>query len=149
MGKSRKTVIVDDDVWWYVKRMAMEQKVTLADYIEGCLRNGPRVVLPLSSSGKLDPRSLSDPEDDSDWKEGTADPYEHSESITASAMIETDHTKIVNDGSEISDKNLQAANERLLKKRTEIKGAIKTASDLPNRYRAPEFSGGVPKAKWK
>ena len=49
----------------------------------------------------------------------------------------------------IEQQDLNAANERLLKRRMEIKGAIKTASDLPNRYRAPEFSGGVPKAKWK
>lgn len=28
------------------------------------------------------------------------------------------------------------------------KNVIKTVSDVPDRYRPPEFSGGVPKAKW-
>ena len=44
--KVRIPVIVDSDLWCDVKRRAMEQGVTLADYVEYCFRNGPRVVEP-------------------------------------------------------------------------------------------------------
>ena len=145
MGKSRKTIIVDNDVWWDVKRRAMEQQVTLSDYIEDCLRNGPG--------------------DDSDWKEGTADPPDflkeriketakmgsngidpsflaNSKMSPGLAAANSDEAKAFN--KQFEDEELKQANERLLAKRVETKkGPVKANAALESFF-APQ-----PKAKWK
>ena len=84
--------------------------------------------------------------EDKRYVEGWRDPRDtviDSEGKAQNEVISEHLKNQVDDAQELKE-----ANERLLKKRMEIKGAIKTASDLPDRYKSPEFSGGVPKAKW-
>ena len=78
--------------------------------------------------------------------------YEHKD-LVVEIPVEKIKAEFINaladEDVDLEAEELRQANERLLKKRSQIKGAIKTSSDIPDRYRAPEFTGGVPKAKWK
>ena len=39
MGKSRKTVIVDNDVWWGLKKKSFENGMTMTDYLDGVFKD--------------------------------------------------------------------------------------------------------------
>jgi len=56
----------------------------------------------------------------------------------------------VREAEKISREKITPQEEEILRKAmTKIPNAIKDISDIPDRYKPPEFVGGVPKAKWK
>ena len=41
--KVRKSINVEKDVWWDLKRLAMDSEISLSDYLEGIFKNIPEV----------------------------------------------------------------------------------------------------------
>ena len=132
--KKRVTIYVEEDVWKDIRVAALNAGESAGDYLVGFHESLVENTKPVKPAT-----------------------YEHKD-LVAEIPVEIQDAKITAknksmivdaEGYDSEQAKLELANERLLKKRTEIKGAIKTASDLPNRYQQPEFKGGVPKAKWK
>ena len=127
--KKRVTIYVEEDVWKDIRKKAVDEGISAGDYLVGFHESLVENTKPLKPSN-----------------------YEHKD-LVAEIPVEEIKDDFINaladEDVDLKAEELKQANERLLKKRTEIKGAIKTASDLPDRYQSPEFKGGVPKAKWK
>ena len=136
--KKTVSVSIDERLLEIAKGKAWEAKMSLSKYFETKLTTGwdaSEVGKPVRRVARVkvvEPRSMSDPSVIAEYDE-----------------LEAAQPATREDSARLEAEELKQANERLLKKRTEIKGAIKTASELPDRYKSPEFSGGVPKAKWK
>ena len=132
MAKKKVTVNVEESVWLEFKKRAFRsqleagQNPSVSQYLENMI--SVKLTLPIEAR------------------------YEHKDLVTEIPVerIKDDFINALADEDvDLEAEELKQANERLLKKRSQIKGAIKTSSDIPDRYRAPEFTGGVPKAKWK
>ena len=127
--KKRVTIYVEEDVWKDIRVAALNSGESAGDYLVGFHESLVENTKPLKPSN-----------------------YEHKD-LVAEIPVEEIKDDFINaladEDVDLEAEELKQANERLLKKRSQIKGAIKTSSDIPDRYRAPEFTGGVPKAKWK
>ena len=115
--KKTFSISITTEVWDGVKEAAWRQKKSVSQYVEDLItvgfKGGP---IERSPQEKLDVER-------------------NAKGSIKKAVIEREKDKV------LEDTELLAANERLIKKRTEIKGAIKTVSDIPFK---PQ-----PKAKWK
>jgi len=111
--KKTVSISITSEVWDGVKEAAWRQKKSASQYLEDLITVGFK--------GKSIERS---PQEKLDVERNAEGPIKK-------AVIEREKAKA-------EDAELLAANERLKKKRTEIKGAIKTVSEIPGPFFNPQ-----------
>jgi len=153
MGKQR-TIYASDEEWDRVGRLAKDFDTSISKLLMGKLGSCQLDRIESKLDGANEQLSyisglvlgLA-----SNRKEANPEKYEsHRGAEIPVDKIKDDFINALADEDvDLEAEELKQANERLLKKRTEIKGAIKTASELPDRYKSPEGIKPRPKAKWK
>ena len=146
MGKSRKTVIVDDDVWWGLKERALKAHMGLNEYLDFVLRRSGDPLRADLEDGLVGLERRVDGLRKGAFVEGWRDPRDtviDSDGKTQNERKGDEKSTLrISDGGIPDD--IQAANERLMKKRIETKkGPVKANTALENFFK-PQ-----PKAKWK
>ena len=125
--KKRVSIYIDDNLWDDIKESAWRDKLSASAWIAKRLMFAWQV----------------------DESAGYFSDSEGAKALEPNKKINSAIRGMVNaladEDVDLEAEELRQANERLLKKRTEIKGAIKTASDLPSQFKM----NPQPKAKWK
>ena len=145
MGKSRKTVIVDDDVWWGLKERALKAHMGLNEYLDFVLRRSGDPLRADLEDGLVGLERRVDGLRKGAFVEGWRDPRDtviDSDGKTQNERKGDEKSTLrISDGGIPDD--IQAANERLMKKRIETKKGPVKANAAMEGFFSPQ-----PKAKW-
>ena len=153
MGKSRKTVIVDDDVWWGLKERALKAHMGLNEYLDFVLRRSGDPLRADLEDGLVGLERRVDGLRKGAFVEGWRDPRDtvidsdgktQNEVISEHLKNQTEDipSKIITKGSSVED--IRKLDSKITAHRIETKKGPVRANAAMEGFFSPQ-----PKAKWK